>query len=1047
MKILCGLLLLICFYSPAQDLNFLPNFSTSNPLSYQMIRTIEQDKYGFMWFGTQEGVHRYDGKQFKSFHHDVHDPHSLSSDVVSRMLFDRRDRLWIATRGGGLNIFSLGGQKFKHITTNSTPQALSHNNVNTLIEDSSGNIWVGTEKGLSIIRFSETGDIIEIKKHFKTDVKAHGLNHDIVHAIVEIGNNEVWVGTHGGGISAFDLNGEFKHKVIITDERVDLVNSLIVDKERQVWIGTVEHGLFKYHLSTGKLSHYVSHREDESSLPSNTIENVIEDSNGRVWVATDNGLAIYNREEDKFWQYKHKPSNSFSLINDFVLTFFEDANNMMWIGTMAGVSRWDPKLTSFSQFNAQKYPSLANSTITDFSQFDDSHIAVSTYSGGIYLLDQANNEIEQLTLPNELLSYRIMSLLVDDEHLWIGTRTAGLFRFNLLSKALFHFAHDESNDMTISANSITDIVKLSNGELWVSTYHHGLNKMNEDLTFTRLVPNKQDADKGPSSEHILKIIEGEFGVLWLATYGGGVNRLDLNTMTFTHLIHDEADSGSISSDLSWIIFRDNQGNLWVGTQAAGLNFLSLENQQLNDYRFERFNVKDGMKSRTVYGINQDEEGNIWFSSNKGISRLAPQSKTFKHFGIAHGLTELEYNHGAYFQDYKYNLYFGSSNGFTGVAPDKVNMNHTAPIVRLINIYQLNEPMTFNQALSELNDVAFNYTDQVITFEYVGLNFSDPDSTQYKYRLVGFDDEWIDAGKSQRATYTNLPSGQYALEVIAKNSDDIWSAPATLINISMAPKPWNTWWAYTLYICLVASAVLGYSRFVNRKLVQEQQIRLSLREQVEEKTRNLQSKNEELQRANQQLEDAAIIDKLTNVKSRRYLDIYIEQASKLMTQIHQNLSPVERHLLPKLYMCMVKLPENSTSSLLLNLVDILTYSCSSEDLIIRWDDSTFAVIGYEKDVQVNGLAQSIANRLESFDQFQASAKIVFSYFPFDLEETNQVNWDQMSVLIEHCLKLLGDSDEIRWLGMTAPNNKPFDYIAAIKSLSIEELKRFIVIKQG
>jgi len=1047
LKRLWSLLFFVSLTTIAQDLNFLPHFNASNPLSYQMIRTIEQDKYGFIWFGTQEGVHRYDGKQFKSFHHDVLEPTSLSSDVVSRMLFDQRDQLWIGTRGGGLNVMTLGQKHFRHITTQSKNHQLSHNNVNTLMEDSRGSIWVGTEKGLNVLRFDANGELNEIRKHFKANLPENGLNHDIIHAIVEIGHNEIWIGTSGGGISAFDLDGNYKYDINITDSRVNLVNSLVLDNDQQVWIGTVEHGLFKYHLPTRKLSHYVVERDNPLSIPSNTIENVIEDSTGRVWIATDNGLAIYNRQTDNFWRYKHNPTNPFSLTNDFVLTFFEDVNGMMWIGTLAGVSRWDPKLTTFSQYNTQKYPSLGNSTITDFSQYDESRIAFSTYSGGIYTLEQSNDEISLLPLPQDLLNYRIMSLLVDDEQIWIGTRTAGLFKYNTATNILVHFAHDENNPSSISANSITDIVKLSNGELWVSTYHKGLNRLNNDLTFTRFQPNKESPDSGPSSDHIVKIIEGELEELWLATYGGGINRLDLNSMQFTHLTHDDNDSQSISSDLSWIIYRDKQGNLWVGTQAAGLNFLSLESQRKQDYKFLRYNVKDGMKSRTVYGISQDKENNIWFSTNKGISRFSPDSKNFKHFGMAHGLTELEYNHGAYYQDPKYNLYFGSSNGFTGVAPDKVNMNHTAPIVRLVNIYRLNEVMNFDKAMAELGEVAFDYKDQVVTFEYVGLNFSDPDSTQYKYRLIGFDEEWIDAGKSQRATYTNLPSGQYALEVIAQNSDGIWSEPTTLVSIWVAPKPWNTWWAYTLYICMIAGLVLAYSRFINRKLVQEQQMRLDLKQQVEEKTHHLQLKNKELQRANMQLENAAIVDKLTNVKSRRYLDIYIEQASKLMMQIHQNLSPVERHLLPKLFMCMVRLPKDTTNSLLLNLVDILAYSSGEEDLIIRWDESTFAIIGYDNENQVTNLAQSLANRIKGSAQINTSAKIVFSYYPFDIEDTTHVNWDQMSVLAEHCLKLMNKDGEMQWLGLLGPNEKPFDYIAAIKSETVEELKQFALIKQG
>jgi ligand-binding sensor domain-containing protein/GGDEF domain-containing protein len=1035
----------------AQEAKLFKNFGIENPMSYNFVRTIAQDEDGFMWFGSSEGLDRFDGHQTLSFHHDESIPNSLSANVISRVLIDKQQRLWVGTFGGGLNLYRAASQDFVHFTTKTKDRALTNDTINALYEDSEGKIWVATENGLNIISYRE--DKWHSQQIFQELGNPNSLTHNAVLSIIETNSKEIWVGTNGGGISVFDLQGSFIRFIKYGDKNSatyvnKFVSSMLLDNNGDIWVGTVDSGLLKYKLSTKELIHYQLSSDDSSTISSNAIKNIYQDSEQNIWVATDNGLSIYNHKLNDFSQYKHSPNNPYSISHDYVLTFFEDSNNMMWVGTFSGVNRWDPNMAIFRQYSTQTNPLLKSNNITSFAQFNKDTVFFSTYSGEIYQLSESVGSILPAEFSNSFAQYRIMTLFADDNTLWIGTRGSGLYSVDLESKKITAYKHDAEDESSISANSVTDIIKDAKGNLWISTFHQGLNRLNRDGTFTHFIKNKSNTHKGPGSNNILQLLEDDQGFIWLATFGGGLSRLDPQRENFTHLRHDENNPDGISDDFSWIMFQDKDRNLWFGTQDAGLSILSKEDRYNQNFSFTHIGAKEGMKSMTVYGITQDTYGNIWFSTNKGISRYSTDDKSFKHFSLAHGLVELEYTHSAVFTSMNDTSYFGAGKGMSSINPDQINSNLSAPEVRLTSILKLNEPMSLGSKLSELTQLELDYSEQLISFEYVGLNYSSPESTRYKYRLKGFDEEWIDAGKSRRATYTNLPSGNYRLEVIAANNDNVWSEPGLSLDITVKSAPWNTWWAYVLYAALIAFLLLTYSRFLNRKLLIEQQQKANLKQQVRDKTQEFHLKNVELEQANQQLEDAATVDKVTGVKSRRYLDIYIEQASQLMSQIHDNILPVQRSLLPRLYLVMIKLDniKQVTNSQLVNLTDLLLYSRNNEDLVIRWADDTFVIIGYEKDDNTRELVTRLTDRFAQVLGQNIKADMSYSFYPFNYEQPMALSWDQVSVITEHALKVARDNN-MNWLGLYSPKVQPFNYLDVIQQDDVGELSQLVKIKQG
>jgi len=1041
----------------AKKINSFKNFTINNPLSYLSIRTIVQDQYGFMWFGSREGLHRYDGYQLVSFHHSANEKHSISSDIISRILIDKQKTMWVATRGGGINIYNDTTKNFQHITTN-TSLKLINNEVNALIEDSLGNIWIGTEKGITVIfrnkNFQDKSKW-QIKNITKQLGEPNSLANNSVESIIQI-NQSIWIGT-SEGISEYDLKGNFIRQIKlyknkpITRNLVKLIKVIYQDKQKNIWIGTSESGLFKISPNQ-KIKHYQYIKNKKSStanhsLVSNSIETIYQDSSNKIWIGADKGLMEYNPDKDIFKHINHSAINPQSLSNDFVLTLFEDRNNMIWIGSFSGVSRWDPRMTIFTQYSDDEYPQLSSSLVMSFAQLNDEEIVFATYVKGLYVLNQRTNKISPFkykVLPKDL---RITTLFVDNSNLWVGSRSSGLFKINLIDGSLTKYLHNNKVPSTISANSITDIIKDHKGIIWISTFHKGLNRLNSDGSFTRFEQTVPISNKGPSTNHILQMLSDNQGYLWIATYSGGLNRFNPETGIFTHIKHKNNDDMGLSNDVAWIMLQDTKNNLWIGTQAAGINILTEDKITKNIFSFQHLDTKSGMKDQTVYGFSQDNTGNIWFSTNRGISRYSPITKTFKHVDNRHGLIDLEYNHGSVFKDNNGIIYFGSAKGFISIDPNTIINKQPAPKVRLTNIFKLNEIMHFEKNLNELKTLTLDHNDQLISFEYVGLNYSAPNSTRYKYRLLGFDKNWVHAGKLRRATFTNLPAGEYKLEVIAGNNDNVWSDPGLKLSIIVKPAPWFTWWAYLFYTLLLALLLLAYSRFLNRKLVLEQQQKNFLKQQVQEKTQEFKQKNIELQQANKQLENAATTDKLTGVKSRRYLDIYIEQASQLMTQIYQNLSPIQRHLLPRLYLLMVKINESEQNidSELVDIKDLILYTRNSDDIVIRWSNNTFAIIGYEKEDNARELCQRLNKRLQ--DSFNHSIDMAYSFYPFNREKPMDLSWDQVSVLTEQSLNLVHNTTDTNWLGLYEPKIQPFDFLNFLKVKTIVEINELVKTKQN
>lgn len=1034
-----------CF---AENISQFKKFTVDHPLSYQSVRAITQDGDGFMWFGTQEGLLRFDGYQLHRFHHDNHDENSLASDTISVLQVDRAGLLWIGTRGGGVSLYPGFGKSFVNFSTQYENHLLVNDNVNTMLESSIGDMWVGTEGGLNIIRQTDAGYQVDVVHGPK--LNGVPLLANRIEKVMESQQHEIWVATNGGGIAIFDTSGKFLRLLQQSEDDPDglitnQIKALFQDHRGDIWIGGVEGGLQRFRQKKDRLVKLAL--DVDFDFAHTIIENIFEDSHGRLWIATDKGLLAYFPAAKQFQHITTDATDPLSLSSDVVLTTFEDRDDIIWIGTFGGVNRWDPNINVFQSFTKQSHPSLTDAIVTSFAQFGPKRVLVGTYGGGINILDEETGAITQPWFNEQLAGLRIMSLFTQGDELWIGTRASGLYRVDLVSRQITQFQSTPTEGTTLSADSITDIYRDTKGNLWISTFQGGVNRYLGDGKFQRFMHDPENPSAGPGSNQILQVIEDRAGALWLATYGAGIDRFDPSTEVFTNFRHDEGDVTSISSDLAWLLFLDSDDSLWVGTQSAGLNVAPKDVRDRNSLAVERFNIREGLKTRTIYGVAQDRR-NLWITTNKGVSQFHKESRTFAHFDRTHGLVDLEFNHRAIFRSQHGYMYFGSAKGFSRLNLSNELIKFHTPEIQLTNILRLNEPMIFSQRLSELAQLDFYHGDQLIVFEYSGLDFRAPESTRYRYRLLGFDEEWVEAGTSRRATYTNLPPGNYELQVVAGNSNNQWSDPGYSLPITVHPAFWQSWWAYLVYISAIGICLLLYSRTVNKKLFWEQQQRQILKQQVQEKTKEFQEQNEALAQANQKLEKAATTDRQTGAKSRRYLDIYIEQASRLMSQIHHTLAPVDKYRLPRLYIMMIRLKQEGEvrSSDILSVNDLLQYSRNNDDLVVRWSEDTFAIIGYEKDDQARLLATKLSQQVNQTLGGKVEINIGYALFPFDIENTMDWSWDQVSVITEYCVQL-GEKESLAWLGVYKIKEHPLTSAQLLACESLTSLQKLASINYG
>lgn len=824
---------------PNQQLKF-EHLSLEEGLSQSTVNCIVQDSRGFMWFGTRDGLNKYDGYHFKVYKYDPEDPYSLSHNAVQSLFEDHSGDLWIGTGGGGLNHFDRVTENFIQYRHNpDNPYTLSDDAINVIYEDSRGILWIGTANG-GLNRFERKTEQFSTYRYDPDD--AYSISDDCITTIFEDHLGILWVGTCSGGLNRFDYEtgyfSVFKH---FLSDSYSLSNNEILsiyeDHAGILWVGT-GYGLNRFSRRAAIFTHYYGDPYTSYALSGNVISEIYADSSGNLWIGTgSNGLNKFDRDHNRFIQYHPDSHNAKSLSSDSITAIYESPGGVLWVGTNGGgINKFDIGDRNFIHYHSvlDDAYSLSSNDVLAIYEDQAGILWVGTRDGGLNKFDPDiggfvhyqydPNATESLISVDSRLREEIgddgagdlviniqRSLVGNDVHsiyqdqdgiLWIGTNN-GLNKFNPRTEQFTVYRHNPYDVQTISAGDVTAITEDTDGNLWVGTYGGGLNEFNRDKeVFTHYRHNNNPDSLSSNAVRVIHC--GVSGSLWVAT-DSGLNQFDPVTGKFIHYVYNPENTNSLSENAVLSVYESPDSILWIGTNGGGLNKFDIQRNQFVHYR-----EKHGLPNDVVYGILEDEQGFLWLSTNKGLAKFNPSTGTFKNYDVRDGLQSNEFNSGAYHKGRSGGLFFGGIRGLTAFRPADVLDNTRQPAVVLTSITQGGEAIPLRTSLESIQGITFAWPNNFFEFEFAALNYVQSEKNQYSYMLENFDKDWIHTGTRRFGKYTNLPGGTYVLKLKASNNDGVWAAEILAIEITVIPPFWETWWFLGgVSISVILGIYIGY----------------------------------------------------------------------------------------------------------------------------------------------------------------------------------------------------------------------------------------------
>ncbi|HEY69580.1 MAG TPA: response regulator [Anaerolineae bacterium] len=828
------------------------NLSIADGLSQSVVTSMIQDSRGFMWFGTQEGLNRFDGHEFVIFKHEGDDPSSLSDNFILSLLEDRSGNLWIGTNGGGLNRYQRATESFiRYAHDPDDPSSLSSDIVNTLHEDHQGVLWLGTDAGLN--RFVPDQGVFT--QYLNDPSDATSLSADAVISIHEDSQRILWVGTVNG-LNRMDRDsGAFtRYQHIDFDHQslaMNIVQCIYEDRMGNLWIGTYSGGLDRFDRESGHFVHHQHNPYNNRTVANNSINTIFEDDWGVLWVGTHGGgLDIFNRDSMRFLHHQHDPGNSTSLGHNQVISIYQDQAGVLWFGTFGGgVSRFDPMRLKFGLYRADpgNYNSLNSNSIWGFAESASGVLWIATNGGGLNRFDRQYDRwrhfLHDPEDPSSLSNDIIYSLFQDREGiLWIGTGGSGVDRFDPRKEQFEHIG---------LPGLVLSVFEDREGMLWIGSTG-GLFSFDRATQQFTSYPSDPADDSSLSSDAVSHVTEDQEGQLWISTITGGINRFDRQTEQFRPYRHDPENSNSLIHDMVISIYADTKGILWIAT-AEGLDRFDPTAET-----FVHYGERDGLPGALVYGILEDDQGYLWLSTNAGLSQFDPQNEIFKNYDVADGLQSNEFNQGALFKSTRGEMFFGGLNGFNYFFPDQINRSSYIPPIVITNFELFNEPVgigggsPLQHSITETSEIELDWTQDFFSFEFASLHYSLPDRNQYAYMMQGLDKDWNEVGTRRFAGYTSVPPGEYTFRVRGTNSDGIWNQEGASIGITITPPFWQTWPFRFLIAALIIGGSLG--GFALRiRYIEGQRKQLAI--QVDERTKELRAALVEVKRAKEAAEAA------------------------------------------------------------------------------------------------------------------------------------------------------------------------------------------------
>ncbi|WP_163324606.1 hybrid sensor histidine kinase/response regulator [Draconibacterium mangrovi] len=813
------------------------HININDGLSNNEIKVILKNKQGFMWFGTAQGLNRYDGSGFKTFLHDINDSTSIPFNGIEYLFEDFDGRLWLRSYSEFtvydpvLESFSAPGENYHN--TNIPISGLQ-----SFFIDSKNNTWL-LNSNYGMYKYNPANQTVD-SIQFVSKIDRPNYDNSLSY-ITEDTHHMIWVVSKVGEL--LQINPETKQTeqtFFLGEEVLNEFNTfqLFIDSDNDIWIYSpgLPYGVFFLDHQTKKISTYTQ-SSSTFKLSTNMVSSVLEDNNGAIWIGTDHGgINILNKQDKTITVLQNNSQNPLGIAQNSITNLYRDNEDIIWAGTYKkGISYYHKNLIHFNhyRYSAEVENSLPYNDVNCFVEDNRGNLWIGTNGGGLIYFNRNNNTfksyLHDANDPNSISANVIVALHIDNKGtLWAGTYQGGLNRFN--GSTFKHYLHIPENPNSLSDNRVWSIFEDSKQNLWVGTLNGGLNLFNR--TNEQFIHYTSSDINSVGSNFIMSIMEDSEQNLWLGT-SDGLDVLNLNTKRFTHYSPDPSTPGQLSDNNANDIHEDVRGLIWVAT-TQGLNVLNK-----TQGTFKVFTEADGLANSNIKTIQEDENGNLWIATLKGISKISVENYSHQlpinqlevdveNFGLQDGLQGNEFNQKAAYRTRSGELIFGGANGFNLFKPEDIVVQTPDEKIVLTNFkvfnqnIKVNEPfrkrIILDKSITYSNQISLKHKENVFSVEFTALSYFHPEKNTFQYQLSGFNDEWLEVNRGMHElTFTNLNSGEYQLRIRVSNDNSNWREMTPPLSINILPPFWETSYAYLLYILIIAGLL-----FITWKILAERQ---------------------------------------------------------------------------------------------------------------------------------------------------------------------------------------------------------------------------------
>lgn len=816
----CFFITIFCQAQSVEEHYYFKNLSIRNGLSQNTVNAILQDRKGFMWLGTKDGLNRYDGLSFRKFKHDAANPRSIGNSFITSLYEDFNGNIWVGT-DAGVYIYYPEKEAFEEFDCQSLEKTRIERSVSMIAGDKQGRVWIAVEaQGMfcydarqKLLRNYPLSEISSNIKCFTFD-----------------SGGTLWLGFYGDGLYYSKDNLATVHPYGSPEDgkrefEGGVITKIVQGNYNCLYIGSVKEGVSELNLTSGQVRNLLAIDESGESI---FCRDLLPYSDNELWIGTESGIYIYNLRTAQFIHLRASLYDSYSLSDNAIYALYKDREEGLWIGSyFGGVDYYPRQYTYFAKYYPKNIAnSLHGKRVREFCRADDGTLWIGTEDGGLNHFNPKTKEFHFFE-PSAGFT-NIHGLCMDGSHLWVGTFSKGLRVIDTRTGMILRTYTEGHTSHSLNDNSIFSICRTSAGEIYLGTLF-GLLRYNRTQDNFDRIPEL-------NGKFVYDIKEDSYGNLWLATYANGAYCYDVSARRWKNYVFDAEDEKSLPYDKVLSVFEDSYRQIWLTTQGGGFCLFHPDTET-----FTRYGLKDGLPNDVVYQIVEDDDRFLWLTTNNGLVRFDPKTMEMKVFSTANGLPTNQFNYRSGFKDEAGNIYLGSINGFVAFDPRTFAENRQVPAVAITDFLLFNKEVPVGETDSPLKS-SITFSDKVVltadqnsfSFRIAALSYQAPRMNKLMYKLEGFDEGWLTIGENPLVTYSNLGYGDYVFKVKASNSDGVWNEQETSLHLSILPPFYLSVWAYCFYVLFFMGCLVCVIFYFKRRNYRKQHRQMEMLEQEKER---------------------------------------------------------------------------------------------------------------------------------------------------------------------------------------------------------------------